>query len=131
MTDEQNLREHQPRKQRGLLKLLVAACLAALGVSLAMYQSRSLRFIYPVPTSLSVFRDLVVETEDGRQLLWATGARDVESGEWFDMTDSSLDPRQQNETAFDLRNQTIGNRKQLDKCFRNVLLSRASESSGI
>jgi hypothetical protein len=32
-------------------------------------------------------------TEDGRQLLWANGPADLENGEWFDVTDSPLDPR--------------------------------------
>lgn len=32
------------------------------------------------------------ETEDGRHLLWARGPMNLESGEWFDVTDSPLDP---------------------------------------
>jgi hypothetical protein len=33
-----------------------------------------------------------IETKDGRHLLWAQGPKDPESGEWFDVTDSPLDP---------------------------------------
>ena len=33
-----------------------------------------------------------VETDDGRHLLWAQGPKDMESGEWFDVTDAPLDP---------------------------------------
>ena len=34
----------------------------------------------------------LIKTDDGRQLLWARGPRDAATGEWFDVTDSPLDP---------------------------------------
>jgi len=37
-------------------------------------------------------KPLYVETDTGQQLLWARGPVDLSKGEWFDVTDSPLDP---------------------------------------
>ena len=91
MTDEQEPLEHQPRRKSRLPKIVFVASLVALSISFVEYQARSFKF--GTPPVLALPPVPVVETEDGRQLLWATGARDLESGEWFDMTDSTIDPQ--------------------------------------
>jgi len=83
---------------RGSRAKLALAAIAAIGaVSWALIQYIETRPTFPngpfdrgrwshAGNPLSV-----VETDDGRQLLWARGPRDVETGEWFDITDSPLD----------------------------------------
>jgi len=92
MTDEQKPPVPQPRKQSGLLKLVFTASFAALIFYFAVYLTASVLW----PSTPVEPRPPVkfVETEDGRQLLWAKGSHDVESGEWFDLTGSPLDPNQ-------------------------------------
>lgn len=81
--------------QRGRIKLAVAIIAAIGSVSLAAYQYIHTR---PAPIPGGQFSERsgrqpsVIKTDDGRQLLWARGPRDVASGEWFDITGSPLDP---------------------------------------
>jgi len=88
-------------KKKGNLSIrLVLAAVAAVGsLSLAAYQYRQTG---PFGFNGQVLGSAnqrprprrpprLVETEDGRQLLWARGSHDMEKGEWFDVTDSPLD----------------------------------------
>ena len=86
--------------QRHGLKVAMAALAAFTGVALAVHQvirtSSSYRAGYrPLynqrvgyPAQLPAIR----KSEDGRQWLWARGPRNAEDGEWFEITDSPLDP---------------------------------------
>ena len=75
---------------------LVLAVVAAVGsLSLVVYQYRQTRS-FGLNGSANQTRRVqrpprLVETEDGRQLLWARGSHDIEKGEWFDITGSPLE----------------------------------------
>ena len=78
-------------ERRKPVKLALAAIAAAGSISLAVYQYNQTR---PPKWTESWGLLLPHETDDGRQLLWASGPRDdVEAGEWFDVTGSPLDPK--------------------------------------
>ena len=77
----------------------MAATLVAGAVYVAAYQSVYQWILNrPVPSPdefIDVMRGVPanwMEADDGRELLWADGPRDVVEGEWFDVTGSPLDP---------------------------------------
>jgi len=82
-------------------KLALAAIVAAGSLSLAAYQYVRFRptgFDGRLAHSANRFahgprQSKFLETDDGRQLLWARGPRDARTGEWFDVTGSPLDPQ--------------------------------------
>ena len=86
--------------QRRGLRLAMAALAAFAGVALAVHlylqTSSSFRPGYRPPygqlTGYPAQLPVVRKTEDGRQWLWARGPRDAADGEWFEITDSPLDP---------------------------------------
>jgi len=70
-----------------VLTLAVVAFVACTG--LLIYQLRTY--------STAVGYDLrlnskIIETDDGRRLLWARGEHSIEQGEWFDISNSPLNP---------------------------------------
>ncbi len=83
--------EQQPRKKSNKR---LPGLVAALGLLSAAYVVQ--RSMPPQPDApfQNYWKPTIVKTKDGRQLLWAKGPRELESGEWFDMTDSPLDPRE-------------------------------------
>lgn len=74
----------------GLAAIAVAACAnLAIDQLLQTDSSGFERWAVPArPGYASNYR----ETDDARQLLWARGPKHGESGEWFDLTGSPLDP---------------------------------------
>lgn len=82
--------DNEPRKKTNPLKLTLAVVAAAGAVGVLGFQYYRVEVaglglggtIERVPN--------VIETDDGRQLLWASGPRDVDKGEWFDVTGSPI-----------------------------------------
>jgi len=70
------------------IKLTLAALAAAGSLSLAAYQYQPADWAGHEASFLNVR-----ENVDGRQLLWASGPRNTQSGEWFDITGSPLEPQ--------------------------------------
>ncbi len=86
--------ETRQTNRTGRAKLALALIAALGGISWAASSYIEFRpartpggHLAPAATRLSF-----IETDDGRQLLWASGPRDIATGEWFDVTDSPLDP---------------------------------------
>ena len=83
------------------VKLALAAVAACASIGLAVQQytdTESTSFLGRLVQSAFGIkyvprRPKTIETDDGRYLLWARGPRDIETGEWFDVTGSPLDPR--------------------------------------
>ncbi len=83
------------KKRSQSAKLGLAAVAAVVSLSLAVYQyshTRPSGFGRQLARSesRSMQASNLIETDDGRQLLWARGSREVEEGEWFDVTGSPL-----------------------------------------
>ena len=84
--------DNESGKKTNPAKLTLAAVAAAVAISLLAFQ------YYRVPDDGLGIGDetrrasKVIETDDGRRLLWATGPFDVEKGEWFDVTDAPIEP---------------------------------------
>ncbi len=94
--------DKKPRKKASPLELAVAAvaAVAAIGVLAFQYYRVEIAGSGPVIPRLT----FVVETDDGRRMLWGRGSRDVEKGEWFDVTDAPIEP---NEYQFGIGKDTI------------------------
>jgi|GEM_PF-848540 len=94
------LAKEGPRK--GHPVVLALAAIAALGsISLAIYQYQNTRLFAgwgnrPIrsraPGARRSYAPNFVKTDAGRKMLWARGPHDLKKGEWFDITDSPLDP---------------------------------------
>ena len=90
--------ERTPSQPNSAFKLALAAAAAVVGVSLAIGQYLQTREEWVAAKGGlrgqggSRPGPRYVEADDGRQLLWGRGPLDLEQGEWFDVTDSPLDP---------------------------------------
>ena len=84
--------DKKPRKKSSRLELTLVAIVAAAAVGVLGVQYYRLTN-YGVGIGESMERmTFVIETDDGRRLLWASGSYDVDKGEWFDVTDSPIEP---------------------------------------
>jgi len=98
--------EETNKKGSQSVKLALAAIVALGSLSLAGYQysrTRDLTLPYSAGFNQQLARSAIttrqtpsepnyVETDEGRQLLWAIGPHNLETGHWFDVTDSPLKP---------------------------------------
>jgi len=98
--------EETNKKGSQSVKLALAAIVALGSLSLAGYQysrTRDLTLTHSSGFNQQLARSTAskrqspsepnfVETDEGRQLLWAIGPHDFKTGQWFDVTDSPLKP---------------------------------------
>lgn len=84
------------KKSSSPVRLALAAIAVAGSLSLVAYQYFHTAIGLPGQPSGPVVHtpreSNFHETDDGRQLLWARGPREIETGEWFDVTGSPLEP---------------------------------------
>ena len=84
--------DNRPRKKTSPLELTLAAAVAVGAVGLLGFQYYRLQndgMGNGGPLERMTF---VIETDDGRRMLWGRGSYDVEKGEWFDVTDAPIEP---------------------------------------
>ena len=84
--------DNKPRKKTSPLELTLAAAAAVAAVGVLGFQYYRLQddgVGVGGPLQRLTF---VIETDDGRQLLWAKGSHDVDKGEFFDVTDAPIEP---------------------------------------
>lgn len=78
-------RSAQRRSRKVSLVLIVIGALCTVGASYNFWN------LYSAADGV-ILGGAVIERADGKRLLWARGPRDPDEGEWFDITDSPLDP---------------------------------------
>jgi hypothetical protein len=91
------------RPRTNPLKLASAVLFAAASVGLVIYSYLETNRAPDVLASGAARRQelrlptrgrspIVIKSEDGKRYLWAAGPQTLEDGEWFDITESPLDP---------------------------------------